>query len=85
MVHGPARGLELLKTIEDDPRLGQHSRLEAVRAYLLERSGDREGAIRNYRAAAGKTGNLPERNYLLAQAARLSTEGLRDQEPRGRE
>ncbi len=28
----------------------------------------------HYRAAAGKTGSLPERNYLLTQAARLSSE-----------
>jgi hypothetical protein len=45
-----------------------------VRAHLLELAGDREGAVRHYRIAAGKTGSLPERNYLLTQAARLSTE-----------
>jgi hypothetical protein len=27
-----------------------------------------------YRSAAGKTGSLPERNYLLTHAARLSSE-----------
>jgi hypothetical protein len=28
-------------------------------------AGDRDGAIRYYRSAAGKTESLPERNYLL--------------------
>jgi hypothetical protein len=37
-------------------------------------AGDRDGAVKHYRAAAGKTASLPERNYLLMQAARLSSE-----------
>jgi len=72
MVHGPAKGLELLDGLERDPRLAGNHRLNAVRAHLLELTGDRAGAVRYYRAAAGQTANLPERNYLLAQAARLS-------------
>jgi hypothetical protein len=36
-------------------------------------AGDRDGAVKHYRSAAGKTGSLPERNYLLMQAARLAT------------
>ena len=72
MVHGPAKGLELLDALSDDPRLANHHRLDAVRAHLLERAGNRAGAIEYYRASAGKTASLPERNYLLAQAARLS-------------
>jgi RNA polymerase sigma factor (sigma-70 family) len=74
MVHGAARGLGLLDALKADPRLAVHHRLDAVRAHLLELAGDREDAIRHYRAAAGKTGSLPERNYLLTQAARLSSE-----------
>jgi RNA polymerase sigma factor (sigma-70 family) len=74
MVHGAPKGLELLDAIKMDARLADHHRLDAVRAHLLERAGDREGAVRHYRAAAGKTGSLPERNYLLTQAARLSSE-----------
>ncbi len=46
--------------------------LDAVRAHLLELAHDYEAAVTNYRAAAAKTGSLPERNYLLTQAARLS-------------
>lgn len=72
MVHGPAKGLELLEPLAGDPRLAQHHRLDAVRAHLLEMAGRREQAAEHYRAAAGKTANLPEQNYLLAQAARLS-------------
>jgi len=74
MVYGAAKGLELLDALKDDARLANHHRLDAVRAHLLELSGNREDAIKHYRAAAGKTGSLPERNYLLTQAARLSNE-----------
>ena len=81
MIHGPAKGLELLEAIKADARLANHHRLDAVRAHLLELAGDREGAVTHYRAAAGKTGSLPERNYLLTQAARLSSE-LKDAIPR---
>ncbi len=74
MVHGAQKGLQILDTLKSDPRVKDHHRLDAVRAHLLELAGDREAAVRHYRAAAGKTGNLPERDYLLTQAARLSTE-----------
>jgi predicted RNA polymerase sigma factor len=72
MVHGPAKGLELLDALAQDARIAHHHRLDAVRAHLLELAGEREAAVRYYRAAAGKTGSLPERNYLLTQASRLS-------------
>ncbi len=71
MVHGATRGMELLDELESDARVANHHRLDAVRAHLLERAGDREGAIKHYRAAAGKTGSQPERDYLLKQAAKL--------------
>jgi RNA polymerase sigma factor (sigma-70 family) len=72
MVQGPAKGLELLEPLDADPRLAGHHRLDAVRAHLLEMAGNPEAAITNYRIAAGRTTSTPERNYLLAQAARLS-------------
>ena len=72
MVHGASKGLELLDALQSDPRIAEHHRLDAVRAHLLELAGDSESAITHYRSAAGKTASLPERNYLLAQAARLS-------------
>src|SRR5262252_8744141 len=46
MVHGPAKGLQLLKALDTDPRLASHYRLEAVRAHLLEKMGDQEAAIK---------------------------------------
>ena len=72
MVHGPQAGLELLEEIEGDARVTEHHRLDAVRAHLLERAGDREQAIMYYRRAAERTASIPERDYLAAKAARLA-------------
>jgi predicted RNA polymerase sigma factor len=71
MVHGPLAGLDLLNALDGDGRLSGHHRLTAVRAHLLEMAGDCEAAIAQYRIAAGRTTSLPERNYLMLQAARL--------------
>src|ERR1700678_1518978 len=71
MVHGPSKGLELLKPLDSDGRLAEHHRLNAVRAHLLEMLGDPETALRHYRIAASRTTSIPEQNYLMAQAARL--------------
>jgi RNA polymerase sigma factor (sigma-70 family) len=71
MVHGPAAGLEMLASLDADGRLAGHHRLAAVRAHLLEQAGDHDAAIAHYRAAAGRTTNIAERNYLITQAARL--------------
>ena len=73
MVYGPSKGLDLLDALNADARVADHHRMHAVRAHLLEMAGDHQRAAENYRVAAGKTGSLPERNYLLLQAARLST------------
>ena len=69
MVDGPAAGLALLEPLEHS--LGDHHRLHAVRAHLLEMAGDLERAAADYRAAASRTTSLPEQRYLLTQAARL--------------
>jgi len=71
MVHGPSTGLKLLDALDADGRLKDHHRMDSVRAHLLEMSGDSAGASVLYRVAAGRTSSLPERNYLLTQAARL--------------
>ena len=71
MVHGPKEGLNLLDELKKDGRIAEHHRMDAVRAHLLEMAGDSQAAARYYREAAGKTDNLPERNYLLMQAARM--------------
>ena len=72
MVHGPAKGLELLRALDSDPRIAGHYRLDAVRAHLFEKMGDHKAAIKHYRIAAARTTSMPERNYLITQAARLS-------------
>jgi RNA polymerase sigma factor (sigma-70 family) len=71
MVQGPLKGLELLNALDADGRLAGHHRLDAVRAHLLELAGDIPAASAHYRIAAGRTTSLPERNYLMTQAARL--------------
>jgi hypothetical protein len=48
-----------------------------------ERAEDRrrqlsKAALTHYRAAAGRTTNLPEQRYLTTQAARLKMESKRD-------
>jgi RNA polymerase sigma factor (sigma-70 family) len=70
MVDGPGAGLALLEDL--DGRLGDHHRLHATRAHLLEMSGDSDGAIAAYRIAAERTNSLPEQRYLTTQAARLN-------------
>ncbi len=72
MVNGPAHGLDLLSALDKDPRIAAHHRLHAVRAHLHEIAGDPAAAIALYQAAAQKTSSIPERNYLLTQAARLA-------------
>jgi predicted RNA polymerase sigma factor len=72
MVHGPGAGLDALKGLDADGRLAGSHRLDAVRAHLLERAGEPAAALEHYRRAAGRTTSIPERNYLMTQAARLS-------------
>jgi RNA polymerase sigma factor (sigma-70 family) len=72
MVHGPSRGLALLQQLDADPSLHEHHRLYAVRAHLLEMAGDHKAAIEQFQLAASRATSLPERNYLILQAARLS-------------
>ena len=76
MVHGPSKGLELLRTLDTDARLSGHYRLDGVRAHLLEMLGDYENAIKHYRIAASRTTSIPEQSYLMTQAARLGEKRL---------
>ncbi len=71
MVHGASGGLALLSKLDEDGRLRGHHRLDAVRAHLLEMAGDHAAATEHYRIAADRATSLPERNYLMTQAARL--------------
>ncbi|GHE26137.1 RNA polymerase sigma24 factor [Streptosporangium violaceochromogenes] len=73
--YGPARGLALLDDLnrrfrlDRDPLIRQRER--AVRAHLVQMTGDAAGAARLYREAASLTGNQVERRYLLDRADRL--------------
>ncbi|WP_141575514.1 RNA polymerase sigma factor [Actinomadura sp. WMMA1423] len=72
MARGPAAGLALLEGLKADERIAGHHRLHAVRAHLLEMSGDAAAARACYLAAAERTHSLTERRYLNARAARLA-------------
>lgn len=72
MVKGPFAGLAVLGTVEADPQLARSHRLDAVRAHLLELTGDATAAREAYLRAASSTASLPERRYLAARAARLT-------------
>jgi len=73
MARGARSGLDLLDSLEGDERLKQDHRLYAVRAHLLEMSGDRVAAQAAYLAAAGRASNLPQQRYLHSRAARLTS------------
>jgi RNA polymerase sigma factor (sigma-70 family) len=73
MARGPGEGLALLDGLGD--RLGDHHRLHSVRAHLLEQAGDTNAAVTEFRAAAARTTNLRERQYLTTKAARLARAG----------
>jgi predicted RNA polymerase sigma factor len=67
-VNGPAAGLATLDRAAADDRLKGHYRVAALRAHLLEESGDHEAAREHYLAAAKATSSLPERDYLQKRA-----------------
>ena len=73
MAHGPSAGLARLDGLEE--RLGDHHRLHSVRAHLLEQAGDHKAAVAEFRAAAARTTNLREQQYLTTEAARLAASG----------
>jgi len=72
MVHGARAGLDALDAAEADPALAGHHRVDAVRAHLLEMTGDREAARTSYLAAARSTLSIPERQYLESRADAMS-------------
>jgi predicted RNA polymerase sigma factor len=71
MVHGPRAGLGVLGTLDDDARMAQSHRLDAVRGHLLELTGDAAAARDAYERAARMTASVPEQRYLALRAARL--------------
>ena len=71
MVDGPQASLEALTAAEKDPALAGHYRVDAVRAHLLEFSGEHEAALYHYRRAARRSTSIPEQRYLESRAASL--------------
>ena len=66
---GPRAGLAALAEL--DPALPRYA---AAAAYLHERDGDPVTAAQLYAEAARSALNLPERDHLMRQAARLNAE-----------
>ncbi|TDC93379.1 sigma-70 family RNA polymerase sigma factor [Nonomuraea deserti] len=71
MARGPQAGLDLLERLQHDDRLAGDHRPCAVRAHLLEMSGDHAAAREAYEEAAGRAMSRPQERYLRARAARL--------------
>ncbi|WP_444544169.1 RNA polymerase sigma factor [Planotetraspora kaengkrachanensis] len=72
MSRGPKEGLHLLGELAADERVAEDHRLHAVRAHLLEMSGDLVAAREAYGAAARRAPGLPQQRYLNSRAARLA-------------
>ena len=70
MVRGPVVALAQLDAAAEDPALAGHHRVDAVRAHLLERTGQLDAAREHYRRAAQRTLSVPEQRYLLQRATR---------------
>ena len=68
-VDGPLAGLSAVEELA--ARLGDHHRLDAVRARLHERAGHFAIAAEHYTRAAARARSTAERDYLAKQAARL--------------
>ena len=75
MSTGPGAGLEALRPLLDDPAMDRYHRLHAVRAHLLELSGDVRAAEAAYARAAELTRSTLEQRYLTRRLARLRNEG----------
>jgi RNA polymerase sigma factor (sigma-70 family) len=72
MDQGPRAGLGLLEKLESDGRIAEDHRLDAVRAHLLEMTGDHLAARESYEAAARRATSPPQQLYLRGRAARLA-------------
>jgi RNA polymerase sigma factor (sigma-70 family) len=71
MADGPTAGLARVATLAGDKQLAEDHRLYAVRAHLLEMTGDTAAAREAYLAAARRATNLPQQRYLNRRAAML--------------
>jgi predicted RNA polymerase sigma factor len=73
MASGPQAGLDLLGGLQADERITGDHRFHAVRAHLLEMSGEHAAAREAYLAAARQAPNLQQRRYLNTRATRLTS------------
>jgi predicted RNA polymerase sigma factor len=72
MAGAPDAGLDLLAALAADRRIAADHRLHAVRAHLLELTGDQAAARAAYQEAARRSTSLPVQRYLNARADRLA-------------
>jgi RNA polymerase sigma factor (sigma-70 family) len=71
MVSGPAAGLDLLATLQTDPRVSQHHLFYAVRGHLLDMAGNYTAASKAFETAARHTASQPEKRYLLKRSKQV--------------
>jgi len=71
MVQGADPALRELDEALADPVIAEHHRSFAVRAHLLEMSGEREAARFAYEEAARRTLSVPEQTYLSSKSQTL--------------
>jgi RNA polymerase sigma factor (sigma-70 family) len=74
MAYGPAAGLELADTLQDEPALKNYHLLPSVRGDLLAKLGRNAEARAEFQRAAGLTNNKQERELLLARARAMETD-----------
>jgi len=72
----PARGLEILDSVADDPRLANYQPYWAARAHLLARSGATDAADAAYAQAIGLELDPAVRRYLQQQRETLKPTSL---------
>jgi predicted RNA polymerase sigma factor len=73
MVQGPTAGLDLLATLQDDPRVSQHHLFFAVRGHLLDMAQDHVAAGEAFKTAARRTASQPEKRYLLKRSKEVTS------------
>ncbi|HXA74391.1 MAG TPA: DUF6596 domain-containing protein [Acidimicrobiales bacterium] len=73
MVEGPDAALVIVDELATSDTLYESHRVHAVRAHLLEMSGDKDAARAEYITAAGASANTRERDYLIVKAAALGS------------
>jgi RNA polymerase sigma-70 factor (ECF subfamily) len=71
-VDGPLAGLRAIDTVAGDPALARYPWLPAARADLRRRSGDRAGAVADYRHALSLAADPADRAFLQGRLRELA-------------